>query len=114
MNELLRSSIAAKTLGVLPPRVQRAVKHGKRALRPVLSGNLPGWQLCHGISGSFRVDWVAGFLRTQSCIERSKFASHHLAGAGLGQVIDELDGPRHLVSSKMLTAELDNVVGIRR
>ena len=27
MNELLRPSIAAKSLGVLPPRAQRAVKH---------------------------------------------------------------------------------------
>ncbi|MCL1479556.1 MAG: hypothetical protein MH219_19525 [Marinobacter sp.] len=25
------------------------------------SGSLPGWQLCRGISGSFRVEWVAGF-----------------------------------------------------
>ena len=32
MNKLLRSSIATNTLGVLPPRAQRAVKHGKRAL----------------------------------------------------------------------------------
>ena len=22
---------------------------------------LPGWQPCHGISGSIRVEWVAGF-----------------------------------------------------
>jgi len=29
------------------------------------SGNLPGWQLCRGISGSFRVEWVAGFVWNQ-------------------------------------------------
>ena len=29
---------------------------------PVLPSDwLPGWQACHGISGSFRVEWVAGF-----------------------------------------------------
>ncbi|EAZ99849.1 hypothetical protein MELB17_12616 [Marinobacter sp. ELB17] len=28
-------------------------------------GNLPGWQLCRGISGSFRVEWVAGFVWNQ-------------------------------------------------
>ena len=27
----------------------------------VPSGWLSGWQHCHGISGSFRVEWVAGF-----------------------------------------------------
>ncbi|MFC4260028.1 hypothetical protein ACFOZ5_13425, partial [Marinobacter lacisalsi] len=26
---------------------------------------LPGWQLCRGISGSFRVEWVAGFVWNQ-------------------------------------------------
>ena len=29
------------------------------------SGSLPGWQLCRGISGSFRVEWVAGFVWNQ-------------------------------------------------
>jgi hypothetical protein len=29
------------------------------------SGNLPGWQLCRGISGSFRVERVAGFVWNQ-------------------------------------------------
>jgi len=28
-------------------------------------GSLPGWQLCRGISGSFRVEWVAGFVWNQ-------------------------------------------------
>jgi hypothetical protein len=28
-------------------------------------GNLPGWQRCRGISGSFRVEWVAGFVWNQ-------------------------------------------------
>jgi len=31
----------------------------------VLSGALPGWQLCRGISGSIRVEWVAGFVWNQ-------------------------------------------------
>jgi len=29
------------------------------------SGSLPRWQLCRGISGSFRVEWVAGFVWNQ-------------------------------------------------
>ncbi|EAZ99106.1 hypothetical protein MELB17_06009 [Marinobacter sp. ELB17] len=29
------------------------------------SDSLPGWQLCRGISGSFRVEWVAGFVWNQ-------------------------------------------------
>jgi D-tyrosyl-tRNA(Tyr) deacylase len=29
------------------------------------SGSLPGWQLCRGISGSFCVEWVAGFVWNQ-------------------------------------------------
>ncbi|UQG62770.1 hypothetical protein MIH18_22460 (plasmid) [Marinobacter sp. M3C] len=29
------------------------------------SGSLPGWQRCRGISGSFRVEWVAGFVWNQ-------------------------------------------------
>jgi len=33
--------------------------------RWVESGSLPGWQLCRGISGSFRVEWVAGFVWNQ-------------------------------------------------
>jgi len=28
-------------------------------------GALPGWQLCRGISGSIRVEWVAGFVWNQ-------------------------------------------------
>ena len=34
-------------------------------LRWRISGYLPGWQLCRGISGSFRVEWVAGFVWNQ-------------------------------------------------
>ena len=34
-------------------------------LRNVLSDNLPGWQLCPGISGSLRLEWVAGLLWNQ-------------------------------------------------
>ena len=30
-----------------------------------LSGVLPGWQLYRGISGSIRVEWVAGFVWNQ-------------------------------------------------
>jgi hypothetical protein len=33
--------------------------------RWVESVSLPGWQLCRGISGSFRVEWVAGFVWNQ-------------------------------------------------
>ena len=29
------------------------------------SDKLPGWQLCSGISGSFRLEWVAGLLWNQ-------------------------------------------------
>ncbi|MEO9589280.1 SDR family oxidoreductase, partial [Marinobacter sp.] len=29
------------------------------------SGSLLGWQLCRGISGSFRVEWVADFVWNQ-------------------------------------------------
>jgi hypothetical protein len=47
------------------------------------SGNLPGWQLCRGISGSFRVEWVAGFVWNQwqpwSGIRR-KMAASNLSG----------------------------------
>ncbi|TXS92210.1 hypothetical protein FVW59_07200, partial [Parahaliea aestuarii] len=31
----------------------------------VPSGCLPGWQACPGISGSFAVEWVAGFAWNQ-------------------------------------------------
>ncbi len=34
-------------------------------LRWWFSGQLPGWQLCRGISGSFRAEWVAGFVWNQ-------------------------------------------------
>ena len=34
-------------------------------LQNTLSANLPGWQLCPGISGSFRLEWVAALLWNQ-------------------------------------------------
>jgi hypothetical protein len=34
-------------------------------LQNTLSANLPGWQLCPGISGSFPLEWVAGLLWNQ-------------------------------------------------
>jgi len=51
------------------------------------SGSLPRWQLCRGISGSFRVEWVAGFVWNQwqpwSGIRSKAIKELESAGQGL-------------------------------
>lgn len=39
-------------------------------LQQVPCGNLPGWQLCPGISGSFRLEWVAALPWNQWQLSR--------------------------------------------
>ncbi len=56
-------------------------------LQNVLQGYLPGWQLCPGISGSFRLEWVAALLWNQWQAWRGIRASlndetRHLISAG--------------------------------
>lgn len=55
----------------------------RRGRRWASSGSLPGWQCCGGISGSFRVEWVACFSRIRRYLEVFGAKQAHLIDSGV-------------------------------